>query len=79
MIDIALVLLLWNLRLKKFWYGHLGGSVVEGLALAQVVILGFWDRGLNQAPQREPASPCAYVFASLSMSLMNKLKKKKFW
>ena len=52
--------------------GHLGGSVVECLPLAQVVIPGSWDLVLRQAPYREPASPFAYVFASLSVSLMNK-------
>ena len=49
---------------------HLGGSVVECLPLAQVVILGSWDWVLHRAPCREPTSPSAYVSASLS--LMNK-------
>ena len=48
--------------------GHLGGSVVECLPLAQGVILGSWDRVPHQAPYREPSSPSAYV----SVSLMNK-------
>ena len=48
--------------------GHLGGSVVEHLPVAQVVILESWDRVLHQAPRREPASPSACV----SVSLMNK-------
>ena len=52
--------------------GHLGGSVVEHLPLAQVVILGSWDRVPHQALCREPASPSTYVSASLSVSLMNK-------
>ena len=52
--------------------GLLVGLVVELLPLAQVVILGSWDRVLNQAPNREPASSSAYVFAPLSVSLMNK-------
>ena len=46
--------------------GRLGGSGVERLPLAQVAILGSWDRALHQAPHREPAS--AYV----SVSLMDK-------
>ena len=48
---------------KTLW-GRLGGSVVEHLPLAQVMI---------------PASPSAYDSASLPVSLMNKqnLKKKK--
>ena len=52
--------------------GHLGGSVVEHLPLAQVVNPGSWDRVLHQASHREPVSPPACVSASLSMSLMNK-------
>ena len=47
--------------------GCLDGSVVEHLPLGQVVILGSWDQVL-----REPASPSAYVFAYLCVSLMNK-------
>ena len=46
--------------------------MVERLPLAQLVIPGFWDQVLHQAPRREPASLPAYVFASLSVSLMNK-------
>ena len=42
--------------------GHLGGSVVERLPLAKVVIPGSWDPVLHQAPCREPASPSASVF-----------------
>ena len=48
-------------------FGHLGGSVVEHLPLAQGVTLGSWDRVLHRAPRRDPASPSAYV----SVSLMN--------
>ena len=46
--------------------------MVEHLSLAQVVILGSWDRVPHQAPLREPASPSAYVSVSFSVSLMNK-------
>ena len=47
---------------------HLGGSAVEGLPLAQIVILRSWDPVLHLAPQREPASPLACVSASLCVS-----------
>ena len=48
--------------------GHLGGSVVEHLPLAQVMILGSWDQVPHQDPHREPASSSAYVSASLGLS-----------
>ena len=61
--------------------GHLGGSVVEHLPSAQVVILGSRDLVPHWAPLKEPASPSACVSASLYVSLMNKynLKKIKIW
>ena len=46
----------------------LGCSVVERLPLAQVMILGSWDRVPRRAPRREPASPSACVSASLCIS-----------
>ena len=63
----------WNLfpSLKGVLQGHLGGSVVEHLPLAQVVIPGSWDPVLHQAPHWEPASPSAYICLCLSVSLMN--------
>ena len=70
--------------LNKRW-GAPGGSAVEWLPLAQVLIPGSWDWVPHQAPPcREPASPSAYVSVSaslsLSLSLMNKyifkIKKK---
>ena len=42
------------------------------LLLVQGVILGSRDRVLHWAPCREPASPSAYVSASLFVSPMNK-------
>ena len=45
-----------------------GGSVVEHLPWAQGVILGSWDRVPHRAPCREPASPSAWVSASLCVS-----------
>ena len=57
---------------KKKLQEHLGGSVVEHLLLAQVMIPGSWDQVWHQAPHREPASLSAYVSVSLSVSLMNK-------
>ena len=50
----------------------LGGSVVEHLPLAQVVILESWDQVPHQAPHGEPASLSACLSSSLSVSLMNK-------
>ena len=52
--------------------GRLGASAVEHLPLAQGVILESQDRVPHQAPCMEPASPSAFVSASLSVYLMNK-------
>ena len=59
--------------------GYLGGSMVEHLPLAQVVIPGSWDRVPYQAPRRKPASPSAYVSAPLCVSheYINKIKYLK--
>ena len=66
--------------IKVIIFGHLGDLVVEHLPLAQVMIPRSQDRVTHQAHCREPASPSAYVSASLSVSLMNEwiksLKKK---
>ena len=53
------------LRIKK--KGHLGGSVVERLPLAQGVILETQDQVLHRAPCMESASLSACVSASLSL------------
>ena len=45
----------------------LGGSVVERLPLAWGMILESQDRVPHQASCMEPASPSAYVSASLSL------------
>ena len=45
-----------------------GQLSVEHLLLAQVLIPGSWDQVSHQAPCRDPASPSAYVFASLCVS-----------
>ena len=42
------------------------------LPVAQVVILGSWNRVPHQAHHKEPASPSAYVSIPLCVSLMNK-------
>ena len=55
--------------------GHRGGSTVERLPLAQVMIPGFWNGVLHWAPHREPAFPSAYVSASLSVFFMKKYIK----
>ena len=49
--------------------GRLGGSVVEPLPSAQGMILESWDRVPHQASCMEPASPSAYISASLSLSV----------
>ena len=46
----------------------MAGSVVEHLLSAQGMIPGSWDRVSHWAPRREPASPSAFVSASLSVS-----------
>ena len=63
-----------QIALKSYALEHLSGSVVEHLPSAQGVILGSWDQIPHQARHGEPASPPAYVSASLSLSLslMNK-------
>ena len=62
--------------------GSLGGAAVWRLPLAQGATLETWDRIPRRAPGAlEPASPSAYVSASLSLSLsvcvtiINKFKK----
>ena len=45
--------------------GRLGGSVVGRLPLVQGVIPESWDQVPHQAPCMGPASPSAYVSASL--------------
>ena len=57
--------------------GHPGGSVVERLPSAQVMIPGSWDRVPHRGPCREPASPSTCVSASLCVSPMNKYIKSK--
>ena len=48
--------------------GSLGGSVVECLLSAQVVISGSWDGVLHWAPHRKPASP-SHISLLLSLGL----------
>ena len=48
--------------------GHLDDSMVDHRPLAQVMILGSWDRALHQAPCSETLSPSDYVSASLCVS-----------
>ena len=58
-------------RIRAEWdysdMGRQGGSVVEHLSSAQVVIPRSQDRVLHRAPNVEPASPSASVSASLSL------------
>ena len=53
-------------------WGHLGGSAVKRLPSAQVVTLESQDRVPPQVPCMEPASPSAWVSASLCVPPMNK-------
>ena len=64
-----------NKKLKKKKKGRLGGSAVKCLPSAQGVILESWDQVPHRAPCMEPASPSAYVSASLCVSFMNKYIK----
>ena len=50
-----------NVKSKTKNLGHLGGSMIKRLPLAQVMISGFQDRVPRCAPLRESASPSAYV------------------
>ena len=52
--------------------GHLDGSVVKCLPLAQDVILESWDPVPYWAHCMKPAPPSACISASLFVSLMNK-------
>ena len=54
----------------RSFLGHMGGSVVENLPLAQVVFLESWDPVPHQAPHGEPTSPSVSLL--LSVSLMNR-------
>ena len=58
--------------------GCLGGSVVEHLPLAQVMILKSQDPVLHRGPCKEPASSSAFASASLYVSheYINKTLKK---
>ena len=63
---------------KYYKEGRLGGSGVRHLPLAQGVTLGSRDRVPQGVPRREPASPSAWVSASLQVSeeSINKISKK---
>ena len=75
---------MWNIytmecysAIKRKKARRLGSSEVECLPLAQGMIPGSWDRVLHRTPCGELASPSACVFASVSVSLINKYIKKK--
>ena len=55
--------------------GRPEGSAVERLPWTQGVTPGSQDRIPRRAPCMEPASPSAWVSASLSVSLMNEYTK----
>ena len=48
--------------------GCLGSSVVKHLSLAQVMIPESWDQVPHHVPNRDPASPFAYISTSLCVS-----------
>ena len=54
--------------IKSSFLEHPGGSVVECLPLAYVMIPGSWDQVPHWGPRREPASPSACVSISLCLS-----------
>ena len=56
---------------EEAFVGHLGGSVVEHLPLAQVMIPESWDLASHWASHREPASPSA-MSLPLSLSVSHK-------
>ena len=58
-----------QIGLKGHFKGRLGGSVVKHLPSAQSVILESRNRVPHWAPCMEPASPSAYVSASLSLNV----------
>ena len=61
---LMVVYVLWDvLSIEMALKGHLGGSAVEHLLLAQIMISGSWDRVLYQAPLGEPTSLSACVSA----------------
>ena len=62
----------WSIDKEEMQRGAWVAQSVKHLPSSQVMISGSWDRVLHQAPCVEPASPSAYVSASLFVSLMNK-------
>ena len=61
-----------DMSIRQFVEGHLSGSVVECLPLAQVVTPVPWDPVLHHTLPPPTTSLSAYVSASLSESFMNK-------
>ena len=58
----------------------MGGSALEHLPLAQVMVPGSQNQVPHRAPCMEPASPSACVYDSLSVCVSHKekiFKKKK--
>ena len=65
------------IQIKTQFQGILGGSVVERLPLAQVVIPGSWDQVLHQAPHREGA--CFSLWLCMHLSWVNKIFGQPWW
>ena len=71
LIEQKVILLNFSLCMKNFM-GHLGGSMVEHLPLAQVMIPVSWDQVPHQALCRGASFSLCLCLASFSESLMNK-------
>ena len=57
--------------------GHLGGSIVQCLPLAQIMIPGSWDGAPHQAPCSADSLLLPLLLPMLVLSLSNKLIQKK--
>ena len=56
-------------RIECILAGHLGGSVVERLPLAQIMILGSWDPGMDSCIKLPSESLLLPLLMSLPLSV----------